>query len=158
MDYIKTNWELRRVAASFSLFLWVSAQLTCLFTLSPAAHLAQQDPLPPAFKDSHSYLFLMNPTLTFCVSRSARVACVLLCGSKSESKAMRRTYQTDECVLCVLVGAEASSELAGSSLQPFLPKYFWAKLPDMISIRKPPQLCKCFPLSLSLSPGARPVK
>lgn len=61
-------------------------------------------------------------------------------------------------MLCVSVEAEASSELAGSSLQPFLPKYFWAKLPDMISIRKPPQLYKCFPLSLSLSPGARPVK
>lgn len=101
VDYIKTNWELRRVAASFSLFLWVSAQLTCLFTLSPAAHLAQQDPLPPAFKDSHSYLFLMNPTLTFCVSRSARVACVLLCGSKSESKAMRRTYRRmSVCCVC----------------------------------------------------------
>lgn len=42
--------------------------------------------------------------------------------------------QTDECVLCVSVGAEASSELAGSSLQLFLPKYYWAKLPDMISI------------------------
>lgn len=154
-DSIKTSSERKRSSVPISSPLSHFSHFLHSWPACPPFHLpptsTQQARLSPAFRDSHSlFYFSWTPSLdiwSFVLCVGGFHACV--CGNKKRTD----RHMDRQCVLAsfrVAFVRTACRKFASASLQPLLQKYYSAKLLDMISNWKPPQLCKHLSLSLSL--------